>query len=429
MSFTEQHRANATVYRWQDDQPRVWYLTGFCPYFAAIGIQSVLYPWVLTQVLHESAARVGVAQMLTTLPMLLLVLFGGAIADRRELRTHLVRLQSAMGLLPLLLAALALSGRITYSAIIAVSMTLGALGAFIVPARDAMLSTVGEGRIQQTITAMTSLQFSAQIAGLAAGGGASLLALWLGQGQRLALGAAPLLLLQGALVFAAAWTSSHLPHSPAVISLQADQSRHAFAAIKDGVIEVWRSHVIRPTVILMFSTSVLYTGVFLVQIPVLVRDVYHGGSGALAALNISFMAGTIVTAITLRRYGLIRRQGRAFILASCGSGIAIGLIALQPPFTGMCAIAAMWGMTGGIAVMMSRTLVQGAAPPAHRARVLSIFQLGYMGGAPFGAITMGFIIEAAGPVLAGLVPAACMVVVMLCARYISGIWNLRHQES
>lgn len=414
------------AYRWQDDRPRVWYLAGFCPYFAAIGVQSVLYPWILTQVLHENAADVGIAQMLTTLPMLVLVLFGGALADRRELRAHLVRLQFAMGLLPVLLAGLVLSGQLGFAEIILISMALGALGAFIVPGRDAMLSTVAGGRIQQTITAMTGLQFSAQVLGLAIGGSASFLALWLGEGENPALGAAPLLLLQGALVFAAAWTTTHLPRVP---SIPAPETRRALAAIRDGVAEVWRSHIIRPTVILMFATGVLYTGVFLVQVPVLIRDVYHGGSAALATLNISFMAGTTVVALLLRRSGAIRRQGRAFILASCGSGVAIGLIALHPPFTGLCAIAALWGVTGGIAVMMSRTLVQGAAPQAHRGRVLSIFQLGYMGGAPFGAFAMGYIIEAIGPVYAGLIPTAGMAVVVLCARYISGIWTLRHEES
>lgn len=417
--------ARAEAYRWQDDSPRVWYLAGFCPYFAAIGVQSVLYPWILTQVLHESAARVGIAQMLTTLPMLVLVLFGGALADRRELRMLLVRLQCAMGLLPLALAALLLDGDLSYWVMVAISMMLGALGAFIVPARDAMLSTVGEGRIQQTITAMTGLQFSAQMAGLGVGGGASALALWLGAGRADPIGAVPLLILQGALVFAAAWIATRLPKAPKASALQA----HAIAAIKEGITEVWRSAVIRPVVILMFATGVLYTGVFLVQMPVLVRDVYHGGSLSLAALIISFMAGTSLSAIALRWSGQIRRQGRAFILASCCSGAAIALIALRPPFIGLCAIAALWGISGGVAVMMCRTLVQGAAPAAHRARVLSIFQLGYMGGAPFGAFAMGYIIEAIGPVHASLAPTAGMIVVLIAARHFSRIWELQHRES
>ncbi len=423
MTIIEQ--GEAATYRWQDDKPRVWYLAGFSPYFAAIGVQSVLYPWILTQVLHERAARVGIAQMLTTLPMLLLVMFGGALADRRELRGHLVRLQCLMGLMPLVLAALLLGARLSYPAIVAVSMMLGALGAFIVPARDAMLSAVGEGRIQQTITAVTGIQFSSQVGGLALGGGASLLALWIGGARNSPAGAAPLLVLQGALVFAAAWIATRLPEVPSAV---AQPSRNALASMLDGIAEVWRSNVIRPVVIMMFATGILYTGVFLVQMPILVRDVYHGGSLRLAALNISFMAGTALTAIFLRRFRPIRRQGRAFILASCVSGVAIALIALRPPFSGMCAIAALWGVSGGIAVMMCRTLVQGAAPPAHRARVLSIFQLGYMGGAPFGAFAMGYIIELSGPVYAGLVPALGMIAVLIAARYFSGIWELRHQE-
>ena len=68
-----------------------------------------------------------------------------------------------------------------------------------------------------------------------------------------------------------------------------------------------------------------------------------------------------------------------------------------------------WGLAAGISIMMSRTIVQAAAPPHLLARVLSIYQLGFMGGAPLGAALMGVVADAAGPQLVILVPprSAC----------------------
>ncbi|MSP43266.1 MAG: MFS transporter [Alphaproteobacteria bacterium] len=176
---------------------RVWYLAGMCPYFGAIGVQNVVFMWLMTQILHASPAQVGLAQMLTMLPMLTVILLGGVVADRRELRRHLIFLQVIMALLPLSLALCIGVGQLSYWGLVSVSVAIGVVGAFIVPARDAMLSRVEDGEMQRTVTAMTGLQFASQIAGLPLGGSASWLALRFGAGPGDPLGAAGLLSVQG----------------------------------------------------------------------------------------------------------------------------------------------------------------------------------------------------------------------------------------
>jgi hypothetical protein len=55
--------------------------------------------------------------------------------------------------------------------------------------------------------------------------------------------------------------------------------------------------------------------------------------------------------------------------------------------------------------------------------VLAIFQLGFAGGAPVGALGMGYLVALTGPRTAAISPAAGMVVVLgfLIAR--SGLWR------
>lgn len=422
---TQEHTPEAmAVEAGEGAATRNWYLIGFGLYFSAMGIQSVLYPWILTQVLNESASRVGFAQMMSMVPMLTLVLFGGVVADRRELRRHLVVLQCLIAIVPLSLALIIRLDSLSFFIMIAMSLGAGALGAFIIPAREAMLVRVADGEIQQTVTATTGIQFGSQIFGILLGGGASYVAIGMGRAPSDAMGGAPLLVLQAVLLLLAALAAIRLPGLPP----KTGERRHAVAEIRDSVIEVFRIDAIRPIVILMFFTGILYIGVFMVQLPIIVRDVYHGDSAALAVLNTCFMVGTCLSAIVMTRYGHIRQQGRALILSTTASGLIMALILLEPPLYGLYAIAGLWGISGGISMVMGRTLVQAAAPPDHRGRVLSIFQLGYMGGAPIGALMIGFAIDRVGPVNAVLIPTIGMMVLMLIARYLSGVWYLRYEE-
>ena len=91
-----------------------WYMGGVSAYFFSGGVQTVLFAWLLVFSLHESAARTGIAQMFAMLPMLILGLFGGATADRKELRRYLARLQFGAGIAPLCLAIVYFAGCLSY---------------------------------------------------------------------------------------------------------------------------------------------------------------------------------------------------------------------------------------------------------------------------------------------------------------------------
>lgn len=55
-------------------------------WFICVGVQSVFLPWVLISVLHVSPFEFGVAQMSLMLPVLILVIYGGFLADLYPLR-------------------------------------------------------------------------------------------------------------------------------------------------------------------------------------------------------------------------------------------------------------------------------------------------------------------------------------------------------
>jgi MFS-type transporter involved in bile tolerance (Atg22 family) len=73
---------------------------------------------------------------------------------------------------------------------------------------------------------------------------------------------------------------------------------------------------------------------------------------------------------------------------------------------------------------MSRAIVQESAPTSHRARIMSVYSLGMMGGMPLGSLSMGFVISTFGPLNAALVPVIGMAVVVLLVAAKTDLWTL-----
>ena len=61
--------------------------------------------------------------------------------------------------------------------------------------------------------------------------------------------------------------------------------------------------------------------------------------------------------------------------------------------------------------------------PEERARILALFQLGLMGGAPVGAVLIGYLAALAGPRGAVVYPSACMLLVLAGLLLRSRLWQ------
>ena len=174
-------------------------------------MQNIVFSWLVTVVLHEPPARVGVAQMSLMAPSIFLMLLGGAVADRADCRRLLVRGHLVAALPPLLLGVAIARGGLTYVALIAYALAVGTVGAFVMPARDAMLTHVAAGGLGRAVAVMTATQFAAQLIGIAVGGGAG------------TIGAPALLFLQAALLASGGVAALRLPAAPPVPGAAARQ--------------------------------------------------------------------------------------------------------------------------------------------------------------------------------------------------------------
>jgi len=361
-------------------------------------------------VLKEPAQRVGIAQMVMMAPAIAFMLLGGAVADRADCRRLLLRHHLVAVLPPLILAGMVAGGALGYSALLAYGFAMGTLGAFMTPARDSILSRVVRRGRERAVAVTSAGQFIFQMAGIVAAG-------WAGR-----IGALALLVGQAALLALGGLAVSRLAPAPAAAAAtRHDESR--LAAMRDGLREAAHSERILPVVVAMLAVGVFYGGSFAVLLPLIVRDVFGGGSGELALVNTCFWVGTIASTVVQIRLGALHRPGRAVLLALSWGALVLAAMAVPGPLWAFALLCLVWGIGGGVSLIQGRTIVQLEAPESHRARVLAIFQLGFAGGAPIGALGMGYLVALTGPRLAAIYPAAGMVVVLglLFAR--SGLWR------
>ena len=143
------------------------YLLANIGFLVPSGLFTIIFPWLIVVALQESAERVGIAQMITQLPGLLLMLVAGFVADRYEQRRILVVTHLLVALSQLAMALLISAGAMTFNSLLGLALLGGIAGTFSGPPRDAMLSRVAGERIQHTVILVIGLQFGAQMVGFA----------------------------------------------------------------------------------------------------------------------------------------------------------------------------------------------------------------------------------------------------------------------
>ncbi|RIK38464.1 MAG: hypothetical protein DCC58_16610, partial [Chloroflexi bacterium] len=116
---------------------RLWLAT--LPGVLAMQMDMVVTGYVAYDI-SGAAAAIGVVSLGATVPMMLLGLFGGAVADRFPKRRVLTITQGAIGLAALINAVLVLSGVVRIWHLVLVAMLQGVAFAFNMPARQAFIA-------------------------------------------------------------------------------------------------------------------------------------------------------------------------------------------------------------------------------------------------------------------------------------------------
>ena len=394
-------------------KPLNYYFIGAGSWFLAFGIQSVVFAWLVTMALNETADRVGIAQMAFMLPTMIFVLLGGSLADHYGGKRMAIIGHILASLAPLFLAMTVLTGELTYTSVIIFAVIMGTAQALITPARDGLLPLVAAGKIQRLVVQVSMVQFGIQAF-------CFLIAAFADD-----LGAATMLLLQmtALLIGMFAFIKLKLPYQP-----PAKADSHLFKqiaeSVKEGFQTVKASPDLRIVAFQNMAMGTFFMGSYIVTIPLLIREFYQGGSVELSWLNGANSAGIVLTILYLMRKGDIQRQGRALLLAQGFGSVALACGGLGLGFYTLLASVFVWGMCGGFALTMSRTIMQERAPEKQRARIMAFYSFSLLGAVPLGALLSGYLVRWLGPSDALLVSCFSMLVFVLFTSLRSVLWGL-----
>ncbi|MCY3640392.1 MAG: MFS transporter, partial [Gammaproteobacteria bacterium] len=349
-------------------RPLHYYLLGTGSWFLSVGIQGVMFAWLVTMVLRESPNRVGIAQMTLLLPGTLLILAGGSVADRYGGRRVAALAQAAATLAPLWLLALVLTNQLTFEGLLVYALVMGCAQAFVTPARDGLLNHVADGRIQRTVMLASIAQFGTSILGFLIASSADAV------GPALILGIQVLILAVGV----AGFRSIAQPRR----AHGADSSATLMASVIEGARTVLQHRQLRMVALQNVAMALFFMGSYIVTLPLLVREVFHGSATDLGLMNVCNSIGLVLAISLLLRRGDVARQGRALILAQFVGAIVLGAVALAPGFSAFLGMVFVWGACGGVAMTMSRTIMQEQAPDGQQGRVMGFHSFSFMGAGP-----------------------------------------------
>tara|TARA_R110000803_G_scaffold64932_8_gene126073 strand:- start:1204 stop:2655 length:1452 start_codon:yes stop_codon:yes gene_type:complete len=415
------------------------YLMVQCSWFMAFGLQMVLFPYLITgkDHLHMDGLALGLANMALSAPSVIFLLIGGVVAERADGRRLLIVLH-LLAAIPALFLALAISrGQLSYSGMILYGLTIGTVGAFMMPARDSIVNEVVERRmrvgsnvtLQLGVTLATMAQFLAQIAGLILAGYADKMTRmpqWLGGFGIGPIAADKLLLTQGIVLVFGTLFALNLAKGRQVRTGRSGFGA-AFGDIAEGFRAVRSDGRLWAMTALMFGVGIFVIGAFLVVLPIVNRDIYGFGSDGIRDMFVTFWMGAFVSSVVLSIFRRIKRQGRLLLVAQFLGSSSILAMMWEIPHWAFLGIVFIWGLAAGISIAMSRSIVQDAAPKEKLARVLSIYQLGFMAGAPIGAALMGALVDIFGAHRIAIVPAGGMTLIILWMVFFTPVWNMKGQ--
>jgi MFS family permease len=367
-------------------------------------MQSIAQDWLTFSLTHSSTA-VGVTMALQFLPMLLLGLHTGAMADRLSKRRILLTTQSLNGVATLALAVITLSGAVRPADVYAFALLTGLIFAFDSPARQAFATeVVPESQLRAAISLNAAVFQATRLIGPAI---ASVLIATAGTGWVFALNAACYL---GPTVGLLMLRPGDLHPAPAAAKAQST----AAAAVR-----YLRG---RPDVLwTIFLVGML--GTFGLNFPIVLtamaKSAFGGNASTYGLFNIVLGAGSAAGAV-LAGAGA-RPRTRTIVTTAAVFGVLQAAAALAPDMAVFLTLLIAMGFVNLVCQAMANASVQLAVDPEIRGRVMGLYMLVFIGGTPIGAPLIGAVTShygaRTGMLVCGVIPAvAAAVMAVAVAR-------------
>jgi len=345
-------------------------------------MQRIALPWVVYR-MTDSEVLLGVVSFAGSIPSFILAPFAGVLIDRWSRYRVMLVTQIISMIQAGVLAWLSLSGGLDIWHIIVLSLVLGIINTFDMPARHSFVINMVNGKedIGNAI-ALNSMMFNgARLIGPSVAG---IILAAAGEGACFLINAVSyVFVIASLLLMNVTETREKKERTP------------MFRELKEGLDYTFGFAPIRHIIFLLGLVSFMGAS-YTVLMPVYAKEVLGGDSHTYGFLMGMAGAGALLGAIYLASRDAVLRLGR--LIPAAAALLSAGLIALALSssffislflifFTGL-------GMMAHTAA--SNTILQTITDEDKRGRVMSFYTMALMGTAPFGSLLAGWMAKVLG---------------------------------
>jgi MFS family permease len=345
-------------------------------------MQMVAISWLVYH-LTNSALLLGLVGFFSQIPSFVLSPFTGVFIDRWNRHRILVITQTLSMLQAFALAFLTLTGTINILSIILLSLSLGLINAFDMPARQAFVIEMVEKKedLPNAIALNSSLVNVARFIGPAVAG---LLVAAVGEGYCFLING---ISYAAVIIALLAMKVNKIPKRVSINNISKE--------IKEGFKYSFGFAPIRSILLLLGLVSLIgmpYT----VLMPIFAKDILHGGANTLGFLMSAAGIGALVGGIYLASRKSILGLGKILTFATGIFGLGLIIFAFSKNLYFSLSMMLMSGFGMLLQIAASNTLLQTITEDDKRGRVMSFFTMAFMGMSPFGNLIAGAMADKIG---------------------------------
>lgn len=366
-----------------------WLFASTLGQMAGIQMQILMRSYIAYE-LTGSFAAIGVVGLASAVPMLLLSVFGGVLADRVP-RKRILQVGHVLNAgFAFLIATLLLLDLLTVQQLFVIALVQGAVLALTMSAGQAIVPEVaGMERLMNAVSLNAAgMSFMRLVAPAVAAGVIALI----GPGPAyLTIAGCYALALLMLVPVRARQPGGGGPGRPA--AAPASRGSGSFSDLAEGLRYAFRQRVIFWVLVLNFVTAILAMP-YMVQLPGYVADVFDGGPGTLAWFAAVSGAGSLLATLVIASLPG-RRRGLLLLATSALLGISLAAFAstsLLWPGLALMFVVGIW-TSGRQALAM--VVIQTYVDDSHRGRVMSIFMT-QISMVLFGGFLVGLLAELTG---------------------------------
>lgn len=328
---------------------------------------------ILVLRLWDSAFALGALTFANAVPSLLVMLFGGVLADRADKRRILIYTQVCMMIAALVIGVFVLTDMVQYWMLLAATVAIGVAFGYDMPAYQAFLpELVPQEKIGQVVALNSSTFHGTRMIGPAIAG------MIIG-----VFGLATAYFLNAASFVAVILSLLIIRHRPAPGHGGPDVS--AIEGLKQGIRHVRGRPNIRALLILTSLNTTFLFPVVAILTPLYVKDVLHAGPSVLGLLWAGSGVGAMIGALVLIWWNRQLRALRIWLgVLLAPAGLVVLALTRQP----LVAVPVMAGISFAFSSQLGQvqTMIQESTPAQFRGRVMSLHGITFNGTMPFAAL-------------------------------------------